>query len=47
MWAAALSAVTDLLGDLGLGHVAVERAPEAPQQSTGGKYRTVVPLPAP
>ena len=47
VWAAALSAVTDLLGDLGLGHVAVERAPEAPQQSTGGKYRTVVPLPAP
>jgi phenylacetate-CoA ligase len=47
VWAAVLSGVTGLLGDLGLGHVAVERAPEPPQQSTGGKYRTVIPLPAP
>jgi phenylacetate-CoA ligase len=47
VWAAVLSGVTGLLGGLGLAHVVVERAQEAPQQSTGGKYRTVIPLPAP
>jgi hypothetical protein len=47
VWAAVLSVVRGLLGDLGLARVAVERAPEPPQQSTGGKYRTVIPLPAP
>lgn len=47
VWAAVLSEVRGLLGDLGLTRVAVERASEPPQQSTGGKYRTVIPFPAP
>ena len=47
VWTAVLSGIAGLLGDLGLAHVTVERAAEAPQQGPGGKYRTVVPLPAP
>lgn len=46
VWTAVLSGITGLLGDLGLAHVTVQRAAEAPQQGPGGKYRTVVPLPA-
>lgn len=34
-----------LLTGLGLDQVAVESAPEPPEQTTGGKYRTVIPLP--
>lgn len=33
-----------LLAEPGLGHVAVERANEPPEQSSGGKYRKVVSL---
>ena len=38
--------ITALLADLGLAHVTVESAPEPPEQTTGGKYRTLIPLPA-
>lgn len=41
-----LEGITTLLADLGLAHVAVESAAEPPEQTTGGKYRTVIPLPA-
>jgi hypothetical protein len=41
-----LTGTIGLLGSLGLAHVSVERAAEGPEQTTGGKYRTVVPLPA-
>ena len=37
--------ITGLLTDLGLPHVTVETDPEPPEQSTGGKYRTVIALP--
>ncbi|MGQ1839903.1 phenylacetate--CoA ligase family protein [Kocuria turfanensis] len=46
VWTDVLSGIAGLLDDLGLAHVTVQRAAEAPQQSPGGKYRTVVPLPA-
>lgn len=42
---AVLAGITALLNDLGLAHVTVETAPEPPEQSHGGKYRTVIPLP--
>ena len=44
VWQAAHGAITHLLAEHGLGHVTVERAEEPPEQSPGGKYRTVVPL---
>lgn len=34
-----------LLTGLGLAHIAVQAGSEAPEQSAGGKYRTVIPLP--
>ena len=37
--------IAALLTELGLAHVTVESAPEPPEQTTGGKYRTVIPLP--
>ena len=43
--AAVREGITSLLSDLGLSHVTVEPAPEPPEQTTGGKYRTVIPLP--
>lgn len=43
---AAGEAVRGLLAELGLGHVGVEPVAESPQQSAGGKYRTIIPLPA-
>ena len=33
-----------LLAKHGLDHVTIERADEPPEQSPGGKYRTVIPL---
>lgn len=44
VWQDVLARVTRLLTDHGLGHVSVERAAEAPEQSSGGKYRRVIPL---
>jgi hypothetical protein len=37
--------MTDLLAGLGLAQVTVERAVEGPEQTAGGKYRTVGPRP--
>ena len=42
--AAVQQGITDLLTGLGLGHVAVEPSSETPQQTAGGKYRTIIPL---
>ncbi|MGP4032182.1 phenylacetate--CoA ligase family protein [Pseudarthrobacter sp. 1C304] len=39
-----LEGLTKLLAGLGLAHVTVEAAAEPPEQTTGGKYRTVIPL---
>lgn len=43
VWQAVQSEITRLLTAHKLGHVAVERADEAPQQSPGGKVRMVIP----
>lgn len=43
-WQVVQSEVAQLLAGRGLDHVAVERAEEPPQQSPGGKYRTIFPL---
>lgn len=43
-WQAVHAEITRLLAEHQLGHVAVERADEPPEQSRGGKYRTVIPL---
>ncbi|WP_197410636.1 hypothetical protein [Arthrobacter sp. EPSL27] len=39
-----LEGIATLLAGLGLAHVTVEAAAEPPEQTTGGKYRTVIPL---
>ena len=44
VWRAVHDEITRLLASHGLGHVAVERAAEPPEQSPGGKYRTIIPL---
>jgi len=44
VWKAVHSEITRLLAAHKLNHVAVERAEEPPEQSSGGKYRTVIPL---
>mgnify|MGYP001204867751 CR=1 FL=1 len=43
-WQAAKGEITRLLAKHGLEQVAIERAEEPPEQSPGGKYRTVIPL---
>jgi hypothetical protein len=43
--AAVRAGIGALLTGLGLAHVSVESAREPPEQTTGGKYRTVIPLP--
>lgn len=43
-WQAVRSEITRLLAAHKLDHVMVERAEEPPEQSPGGKYRTIVPL---
>lgn len=45
VWQATQTALTALLAGRGLAHIAVARADEPPQPSTGGKYRLVQPLP--
>lgn len=42
--AAVREGIAALLADLDLAHVTVESSPDPPEQTTGGKYRTVVPL---
>ena len=44
VWLAVASEIASLLAAHGLGHVEVERAPEPPEQSPGGKFRQVIPL---
>ena len=44
VWAAVHAEITGTLAKRNLGHVIVERAEEPPEQSRGGKYRTVIPL---
>jgi phenylacetate-coenzyme A ligase PaaK-like adenylate-forming protein len=44
VWQAVHAEITRLLAEHRLAHVAVERAEEPPEQSAGGKYRTVIPL---
>ena len=43
-WRTAEAGLARLLAEHGLGHVAVERAVEPPEQSPGGKYRRIIPL---
>ena len=43
--AAVEEGIAALLANLGLAHVTVDPAPPPPEQTTGGKYRTVIPLP--
>ncbi|MBX9787514.1 MAG: hypothetical protein K2Y37_01235 [Pirellulales bacterium] len=47
VWQTVHGAIARLLAEHKLEHVAVERAEEAPEQSTGGKYRAVIPLEGP
>ena len=44
VWAAVRKGIGDLLTGLGLAHVAVEPGSGPPQQTAGGKYRTISPL---
>jgi len=44
VWRSVQNALTRLLSEQKLQGVTVERADEPPQQSTGGKYREVIPL---
>ncbi len=43
VWRDVHAMVTRILAASGLSHVSVERATESPEQSPGGKYRTVIP----
>jgi phenylacetate-coenzyme A ligase PaaK-like adenylate-forming protein len=44
IWQAVRSKITRMLAEHKLNHVVLERAQEQPEQSPGGKYRTVIPL---
>ncbi|BBL79046.1 hypothetical protein Rxycam_00636 [Rubrobacter xylanophilus DSM 9941] len=44
VWRMVHDEITHLLAGNGLDHVTVERAGEPPEQSAGGKYRTIIPL---
>ncbi|MFH8349571.1 phenylacetate--CoA ligase family protein [Streptomyces sp. NPDC018045] len=44
VWRTAHQELTRLLADNKLDHVTVQRADEPPQQTAGGKYRTVIPF---
>ena len=45
VWHEVHASVRRILDAHGLANVVVERGEEAPEQSSGGKYRTVIPLP--
>ncbi|ROT33468.1 phenylacetate--CoA ligase family protein [Micromonospora sp. HM5-17] len=47
LWHRVHDDITNLLASHSLGHVDVERANEPPQQTTGGKYRQIIPLTQP
>ncbi|HKR64253.1 MAG TPA: phenylacetate--CoA ligase family protein [Thermoanaerobaculia bacterium] len=44
IWRSLSDALTRLLAEHDLSHVRIERASEPPEQSTGGKFRQVIPL---
>lgn len=44
VWRAAHTEIARVLAEQGLAHVTIERAEEPPEQSPGGKYRSVIPL---
>jgi phenylacetate-CoA ligase len=44
VWQDVHAGITHLLTEHRLDHVTVERAEEPPEQSPGGKYRTIIPL---
>lgn len=44
IWQTVQTEITRLLAEHKLSHVTVERAEEPPEQSPGGKYRSVIPL---
>lgn len=44
VWRMVRSGLAHLLALHGLAHVTIERADEPPEQTSGGKYRTVMPL---
>lgn len=44
VWRGVHTEITRLLAEHSLNHVTVERAEEPPEQSPGGKYRTIMPL---
>jgi phenylacetate-CoA ligase len=44
VWREVRAGITRLLAEHGLDHVALERDGETPEQSPGGKYRTIIPL---
>lgn len=44
VWQRVEDELRDLLANHKLDHVTIERAEEPPEQSSGGKYRTVIPL---
>ncbi|MGP3950010.1 phenylacetate--CoA ligase family protein [Streptomyces sp. 7N604] len=43
VWSTAYGEITGLLTAHGVGHVTVERATEPPRQTSGGKFRVVIP----
>ena len=44
VWQQVHAEITHLLTEHRVGHITLERAKEPPQQSPGGKYRTIIPL---
>ncbi len=44
VWQSVQKELTGLLAEHNLSHVSVERAEEPPEQTAGGKYRTIIPL---
>ena len=46
IWRAVTEGLTRLLAQHDLSHVQIERASEPPEQSTGGKFRQVIPVKA-
>ncbi|QBD79428.1 phenylacetate--CoA ligase family protein [Ktedonosporobacter rubrisoli] len=44
VWQHVQSEVTRVLTEYKVGHITLERAEEPPQQSPGGKYRSIIPL---
>jgi phenylacetate-CoA ligase len=44
VWQAVCTEIAHLLADHRLAYVTVQRSEEPPEQSPGGKYRTIVPL---